>query len=476
MPPSSDDFDFSHLPTADSVSHGVDKKALWQQHRRETMDRTDQTDLSDRGGQTNHPPAHSVSPAFHESSSWDELLDAPEPPAEDSYYDSALDTHEPSASRAEPQQPEAEPESWLHEEPAEAGDEPPREDAVVEVAPADNSREIKQSAKRALLITIGLHLAVVFTLGLMHTAIVDMTRPEIVAITGVEHQEAPTWKKVTTAAPQASPTASISPMLAAGVSDFAMPALDFDASATQLNIGTSFGSFGTVGTSGAGAKISFLGNSASGRNIVYVVDISSSMLARSMIEGSENSVSRFELMQRELRSSIGRLSSAVHYQILFFSDYAIAHDAVDTKDYAKLASFDWEIRAGERNVKIPNFAYLQGTRPNIARSQKIVEECATLGGTNWGSGLRMALNGNPKPDVIFFMTDGDAGDEQGWADDVTENNSRGKRTIIHTTAMMVPGAADALNEIAKRNGGTFSIVMPTGKVLTGEQFFKQRGR
>jgi hypothetical protein len=82
----------------------------------------------------------------------------------------------------------------------------------------------------------------------------------------------------------------------------------------------------------------------------------------------------------------------------------------------------------------------------------------------------MALKGaTPKPDVIFFMTDGNSNDEQGWIDAITQENSRGKRTIIHTTALGTPDAARDLDAMARRNGGKFTAVMANGKILQGKE-------
>lgn len=77
----------------------------------------------------------------------------------------------------------------------------------------------------------------------------------------------------------------------------------------------------------------------------------------------------------------------------------------------------------------------------------------------------MALKASPRPDVIFFMTDGNRADEQGWINAVSTENGCGKRAIIHTTALGTPDSAKDLTEMARRNGGKFTAVMGDGKVL-----------
>ncbi|MFO1483666.1 MAG: hypothetical protein U1F71_09950 [Verrucomicrobiaceae bacterium] len=335
--------------------------------------------------------------------------------------------------------------------------------------PADNQKSLQAAKRRALLMTLGVHVAVALILLLLHVPMLEIVRPEIVATSAVEQLENESWKKVTAAMPQTSAmAASVSPMLSTAASDIAMPDLNFAANTNELNLGTSFGSFGSgVTTGGVGGKVSFLGNTATAKHVVFVVDVSGSMSASMNVQGS-GLMSRFDLLKKELSKSISAMASGTAYQILFFSDFAWPHDALDSNDMRALNNYEWKITATSRNVSIPRFSYLAANGTNISKSKKIIAEANNPGGTNWGSGLLMALKGSPKPDVIFFMTDGNRNDEQGWIDAVTQENSRGKRTIIHTTAMGTPDAARDLDAMAKRNGGKFTAVMADGKIVQGK--------
>lgn len=339
-----------------------------------------------------------------------------------------------------------------------------------ETPPADNSGVIMDAKKRALIMTIGVHIAVALILLLMHVPMLDFTPPEIVATSAVEELENESWKKVTAAAPQTSPmAASISPLLSTGISDIAMPEVDFSASASELNVGSSFGSFGAGVTSGgAGGKISFLGNTATAKHVVFVVDVSGSMSA--VVSGS--SLTRFDLLKRELAKSIGQMAAGTAYQILYFSDFAWPHDVVDSNDMRALNNYEWKISPTNRNISIPRYSYLAANPANISKSKKIIAESNNPGGTNWGSGLLMALKGSPKPEVIFFMTDGLRTDEQGWIDIVTQENNRGKRAIIHTTVLGTPDAAREMADLARRNGGKFTAVMGDGKILKEQDLLR----
>ena len=341
---------------------------------------------------------------------------------------------------------------------------------VIEVeAPADNQGEIQHAKKRALLWAAGVHGVVLLILALVQVAPMRQPVSEIVAVSAVEAQEVPTWQKIAPPQPVANSGPSVQPLVATGVSRVVMPEVDFTPTATELNVGSSLGTFGG-GSAGAGGAVSFMGNQGRGNRVVFVVDVSGSMSATSQVGNA--TISRFELLKKELAKSLGQLRGGVQYQVLYFSDFAWPHDEVDSNNATAMENYRWEIRPGQKDARIPSFRYLTANGSSISRSRKIIEESSNPGGTNWGSGLLMALRGNPKPDLIFFMTDGNRSDALTWVDEVTEANSRGKRTVIHTTAMMEPGAAKELDELARRNGGKFTVVKADGKVVKGVDFLK----
>ena len=76
----------------------------------------------------------------------------------------------------------------------------------------------------------------------------------------------------------------------------------------------------------------------------------------------------------------------------------------------------------------------------------------------------MALNMNPSPDVVYFLTDGVVGNGQQAVDEVIKINKRGPRAKIFTISMMQPKAEDLLKDLADRSGGDFSIVLQNGEV------------
>jgi hypothetical protein len=234
-----------------------------------------------------------------------------------------------------------------------------------------------------------------------------------------------------------------------------------------MGVGGSGGGFGAG--IGRGGMFSFLGQTAFGRRVVFVVDVSASM---SMT--GQGGVSRFDVLKKELDKSLGRIPPGTQYQVLFFSDFAWPHNTIDPKKAAAYEKYRWNITPEDwKKARIPNYAYIQATPFNLADSRKVVKEADNPGGTNWGAGLLMALKGYPKPDAIFFMTDGQKSDELGWVDIVTDENKRTlPRTVIHTSVMMETDAASDMDRLAKSNGGTFSVVLKDGTVVKGDQFFK----
>ncbi|MDI1313991.1 VWA domain-containing protein [Prosthecobacter sp.] len=238
-----------------------------------------------------------------------------------------------------------------------------------------------------------------------------------------------------------------------------------------MGMGGAGGGFGAgIGT---GGKFNFLGQTAFGRRVVFVVDFSSSMSQR--LKGENQGMTRFELMKKELIKAVKQIPFGTAYQILFFSDFAWPHNQVDSRNEGELEKYFWEIKSEVyKEAKIPAFKYIQATQFTLQDSAEVIQRSDNSRiYTNWGSGLLMALSANPKPDVIYFMTDGESKDENGWIDIVTAENKRKlPMTVIHTSVMAQTDAAPEMNSLAKRNNGNFTVVTDDGRVIKGEDFLK----
>ena len=240
---------------------------------------------------------------------------------------------------------------------------------------------------------------------------------------------------------------------------------------SAMGLGGAGGGFGAG--IGKGGQFTFLGQTAMGRRVVFVVDVSGSMSQALKVDGPR--VTRFDLMKKELIKAVKQVPPGTAYQVLFFSDFAWPHNQVDSRNADALAKYKWDIKPDDyKRVKIPTFKYIQANPFTIQESVDIIQRSDNPGLTNWGSGLLMALNANPKPDVIFFMTDGERQDEMGWIDIVTDENKRKQpMAVIHTSVMAQTDAAREMDSLAKRNNGKFTVVMSDGKVVKGDDFFKQ---
>jgi len=244
-------------------------------------------------------------------------------------------------------------------------------------------------------------------------------------------------------------------------------------SSQPMGLGGSGGGFGAG--IGRGGKFSFVGQTAVGSRVVFVVDLSSSM--SQPLKGDGPRTTRFELLKKELIKAVKQIPYGTAYQVLYFSDFAWPHNQVDSRNEEALEKYHWEIKAEEyKQAKIPTFKYIQATQFTLQDSVDIIQRSDNNRiYTNWGAGLLMALNANPKPDVIFFMTDGERKDEQGWIDIVTNENKRKlPMSVIHTSVMAQVDAAFEIDALAKRNNGSFTVVTDDGRVIKGEEFFKMK--
>jgi hypothetical protein len=241
-------------------------------------------------------------------------------------------------------------------------------------------------------------------------------------------------------------------------------------SSQPMGLGGAGGGFGAG--IGRGGKFNFIGQTATGRRVVFVVDVSGSMSQR--LKGENQEMSRFDLLKKELIKAVKQIPMGTAYQVIYFSDFAWPHNEVDSRNSVAMAKFRWEVTAQDyKQVKIPSFKYIQATPFSIQDSVNIIQGSDNPGGTNWGSGLLMALNANPKPDVVFFMTDGNRTDEMGWIDVVNAENKRKlPMAAIHTSVIAQTDAAREMDALARSNNGTFTVINDEGKVIKGQDFFK----
>lgn len=178
---------------------------------------------------------------------------------------------------------------------------------------------------------------------------------------------------------------------------------------------------GLGGTGGGGGGASFFGVEAAGSRFVFVVDVSGSM------DGP-----RLERLRLELRRSIEGLTESSQFMVIQFSDTA-------------------EIIGGERHWRDAS-----NTGKRSARNQ--IELLRTAGGTNPLPAFEILTTLRPRPDAVYFMTDGEFG---GVADDVIArigDLTKSPKVPIHCICFGSNDGEAAMKRIARASHGTYTFV------------------
>lgn len=211
------------------------------------------------------------------------------------------------------------------------------------------------------------------------------------------------------------------PLLDASLSELTQPETSLD---TQLVTGggdLSSALDGSVGGAGAGSA-SFFGIEARGNRFAYIVDVS----------GSMDREGRIDAMRSELSESISGMPDHVAFFVVLYSDTA----------YALGDKREWIDASG------PGKRWARGA---IAR-------LSPLGSTKPMPAFEMVYGIRPRPDAIYFMTDGEF--EDGVAELIIRRNQ--ERPIpVHCITFMSRNAEDIMRRIASETGGTYTHIAST---------------
>jgi len=260
-------------------------------------------------------------------------------------------------------------------------------------------------------------------------------------------------------------------MLAQTPSDIALPEIPIKQrtktkvqrnSATLGAAGVGQGIGGGFGT-GLGGGASFFGLKGIGSTIVFVVDLSASM-----------SEKQLNLLKKELAKSIRSLPQGVHFQIIcfagpvwFFGDKVQKSSKTQTV-VSGGKKHVWPTRGGATGYyyaggagKLPVGKYRVASMKETTQLAKQIEALnknSRVWGTTWEWPLLMAMQ--MKPELIYFMTDGAAGNMPQTVKKITAlNNKQLPKATIHTIGMVSGGAGKSyLQQLAKQNGGQFKDV------------------
>lgn len=209
-----------------------------------------------------------------------------------------------------------------------------------------------------------------------------------------------------------------------------------------------------------------------GSRVVFVMDVSRSLTP-----------AQLQMSKDELGAALRRLPESTRYQVIFFSGPSwFAHQrmieggargedvVIEDKDgiltwQSGFGGFEFE----DGNDNLPSADWLFASPDNISATLDDIEAVGKSYGTTWNLPLTMAMNMEPAPETIYFLTDGETARQERVAEEMVEMaRDRGVQRI-RTIAMMVPGASVSLNRIARGTGGEYCLVIAGGKVLKDEE-------
>ena len=104
--------------------------------------------------------------------------------------------------------------------------------------------------------------------------------------------------------------------------------------------------------------------------------------------------------------------------------------------------------------------WLLATHRTTSSFVQWLESVEAAGGTQPLPAFQAVLAMDPRPDVIFFLTDGEI--PAGTDENVAALNARGEPVVINTIAFGNPSSQDQLKRMANRSGGAYRFVPTAG--------------
>lgn len=182
--------------------------------------------------------------------------------------------------------------------------------------------------------------------------------------------------------------------------DIELPMLNIPRINTAIAItGRSSGGFG-VGIEGGGGKpslgidASFFGTKSSGENIAFVLDLSNSM----------NQGDRSQVMRREVVRTLGELPDDTNVAIVCFA--GPAWDISNRYNKNNPESYVYESQDGLSEYNVTKTQWVTLTTATRRELQNQIKNMKLVDGTAFAPAFHMAMQLDPLPETIFFMTDG----------------------------------------------------------------------
>lgn len=274
------------------------------------------------------------------------------------------------------------------------------------------------------MLSIALHALLIATAAAVIFAIQIDREPEVYSLAGFDNDDARFLK---------ADEASLTPV---DYAELSTPIVEIDRSQTDLsslnaelsvmeNSDLSIVGIGGEANSGldgwralsagaSGPKAEFFGQTGRGQRIVYVIDRSGSMA------GS------FDFLRSELKRSISELKYSQKFHVILFN-----------------GSF----------TQAPPMRLAEAIAANRKRCFDFLDQVQPEGKTEPIAAMRKAFSF--KPDLIFFLTDGEF--DRSLVEKLQEWN-RKKRVRIFTLGYLYAPGSELLKTIAADNGGTYTFV------------------
>ncbi len=197
-------------------------------------------------------------------------------------------------------------------------------------------------------------------------------------------------------------------------------------------------------------------------NVCYVIDFSLSLKGK-----------KERILRNEFAKSIEELPEDTNFASYFFAGPVwLPGDKITIQQKKKLYQVkhhgvvvNWkanQVHAWESDIPTATATWRpanHGMRTSLIEKIKKQE---LVWGTDWSSPLKVAMNMEPKPDVIYFMTDGSCNTAKESAIEAAEI-AQEKGIRINTIAMMHPQAEKPMQYLAAKSGGDFVIIDQKGE-------------
>lgn len=240
------------------------------------------------------------------------------------------------------------------------------------------------------------------------------------------------------------------------------------------------GGFGTgIGTGGM-KGVTFFGMASPLDRVVFVLDFSVSM--------KKNQV---DLVVNEMGKTLRTLPMRAQYQVILFAGGArfadrnwkveqpstferiMVHRGKTKYRFFSPVKSHVDYAFDGSDDELPKDDWLDSNAVNVKRTMEELEKKETWGGTDWRWAFKTALNMQPPPKVVYFMTDGLGGSN---VELILDYNKKKAKATLNTFLMHTSAGAPLMNEIANKTGGRFTIVKNDGSTIPGDMYFAAKAK